>query len=656
MADDTIQIDLNADISGAVAARKALEQVEQEVKQLKAAMNAGAVTLDAYLDGMDQLKARQDALSDAIGKANGALGTIGQSFSVNTQKLSVFAGLLDDLQYVPQQGLRPILNNLTQISPAVAIAGIGFQALLTHVNDLGSAFGASKTLTEAEAMEELGKKAHLTADEYERLARYKGLANAVQAIREGRPEAEKTADERTTKAIVEAGGKDVIAGLLKNAPELVARSGDVPKAQADLDENAKYIADREKLARDNLDPQQRQRAEEDAAAAKARRPELQQALLDAQRDAAEKLVASSTIEQQYAGARKRLIEAIERDAAAFGPNSAQLLADLKAIEGGRDPEQVRKEAGGADNSEEAIDQGVKAADEAIKAFTKSVDEGAKAEQEAQREGDRQNKASEQYQEQRAKQLAGPLQDRYNRAAAGGQGFDEQRIQEELVKGGLSEDGAGRFAAKVRENLAEAFDEKVRITAGERGLDQDGAKRAMLQESNDKMLADARKSAEKAEAERRERGLASLTRTDEGRGYRNILARSLMTGDTPEKADARASGFLAQQLQGQGMGERDAKLEADRMVGEDSRRMREAMADTQAKFGRLGRDDKPEAPEHIAAADFTNKVESSGADKTNQLQEAGNKLLADLKDKMDQLIRKPNTAVFGPILFVFFNLW
>ena len=87
--------------------------------------------------------------------------------------MQMFAGLVDDLQYVPEMGLRPILNNLTMITPKLAIAAIGFEMLTKH----GKAFvdyvtGKEPFKTAAEQMEELGKKTARTADESKRLLQY----------------------------------------------------------------------------------------------------------------------------------------------------------------------------------------------------------------------------------------------------------------------------------------------------------------------------------------------------------------------------------------------------------------------------------------------------------------------------------------------------
>ena len=69
---------------------------------------------------------RVDAAMDRVGRSAGA------GFGMASNKLLQFGNVLDDLQYVGEMGLRPIINNIMQISPAVGIPLLAFDQLRKH--------------------------------------------------------------------------------------------------------------------------------------------------------------------------------------------------------------------------------------------------------------------------------------------------------------------------------------------------------------------------------------------------------------------------------------------------------------------------------------------------------------------------------------------
>ena len=103
------------------------------------------------------------------------------------QKLMQLGQTLDDMQYVGEQGLRPIINNVMQLSPVLGTAMIAVQLLYSNWDNLSKLFGAGHVKTQAEEMEELRKKTSLTADEAERLARATALGDKVTQLRAARP-------------------------------------------------------------------------------------------------------------------------------------------------------------------------------------------------------------------------------------------------------------------------------------------------------------------------------------------------------------------------------------------------------------------------------------------------------------------------------------
>lgn len=81
--------------------------------------------------------------------------------------------MLDDLQYVGQMGIRPIVNNLMMIHPVLGMIGIAADQVVRHWDALERMWtGESATKTEAERMKELAKATALTVDEARQLSEY----------------------------------------------------------------------------------------------------------------------------------------------------------------------------------------------------------------------------------------------------------------------------------------------------------------------------------------------------------------------------------------------------------------------------------------------------------------------------------------------------
>jgi hypothetical protein len=110
---------------------------------------------------------------------------------------------LDDLQYVGEQGLRPIINNLMQFSPILGIAALAVNTLYQNMDRLTGA--GSPTLTAAEEMKQLAAAIGLTADEQQRYNTLKGQEKGHAANQAGESEAEKKVMAGVGKAIDEAG-------------------------------------------------------------------------------------------------------------------------------------------------------------------------------------------------------------------------------------------------------------------------------------------------------------------------------------------------------------------------------------------------------------------------------------------------------------------
>lgn len=172
--DVLIQIKNQADLA---AAKEQAKQLEAALVKLNREGKGNSVWAKMLAQNLVQTRQQMDQLTAAATRAQTAslqgmsrvaagADAIGQSTRKSTRGLQNFANTLDDLQYVPEQGLRPILNNFAQFAPALAIAGIAVDQFIRHWDDISQAFGAeSKTLTEAERWEKLAKAIHRTAEE-----------------------------------------------------------------------------------------------------------------------------------------------------------------------------------------------------------------------------------------------------------------------------------------------------------------------------------------------------------------------------------------------------------------------------------------------------------------------------------------------------------
>lgn len=160
---------------------KKLLEVERALKDLHAAYAAGSVTASRYKEEIRDLAQEQTRLTRAIegqataagrAEASGAnvgrglsrgLGEAGGAFKTVGYKMQVFGQTLDDLQYVGEQGIRPIVNNLMQISPAVGIATIAFKTLYDHADE-ARAIGKALADTWVGSMDDAaGGTSHLSA-------------------------------------------------------------------------------------------------------------------------------------------------------------------------------------------------------------------------------------------------------------------------------------------------------------------------------------------------------------------------------------------------------------------------------------------------------------------------------------------------------------
>jgi hypothetical protein len=309
-----------------------LAELTAQQQHLEAACKVAAVQLGAFrqaakaaAEGIGEITAAAPAAGAAIQRAAAATQTlnvgmagIGRGAASGSYRLLQLGNTLDDLQYVGEQGLRPILNNIMQISPVAGIALIAIDQIYRHWDDLTGLFGDDSGFRRA--FESIGSlKEHVAAlhaeiEKRPRVGTVEALEGAEDELRKRRKDEEsakrmekhetpeqKDAKERIEDVVSEFGGSlDEMARKLGRAN--FKREG----AAASLDEadQATYASSRAKLA-EAPNP-----ADENDA---VRRNQAEAAVASLEEKARAKAIANA----------KALIMRAPND-----PNTAKLLAGL----------------------------------------------------------------------------------------------------------------------------------------------------------------------------------------------------------------------------------------------------------------------------------------------------------------------------------------
>ena len=147
----------------------------------------------------------------AVKSASGSFGNAGQ---IMTQA-GYFA---DDLQY----GFKGIANNIQPIlslipglgtlAPVLAISATATYQLYTHWDQIAQLWGGGHTQTQAEAMEELGKKTEKTAQETKKLADYEAMRKNLKE-QQGPTAAQSDQQRKVNTAVREGGAVDFRKGV-----------------------------------------------------------------------------------------------------------------------------------------------------------------------------------------------------------------------------------------------------------------------------------------------------------------------------------------------------------------------------------------------------------------------------------------------------------
>lgn len=209
----------------AQAARDAAQQMRQDAREQLADQRRVAQQF------AQAERARLGGGGDKPGAPRG-----GGAFGGNAMGLMVLSQTIDDVQY----GFRAIVNNIPQVGMALGSAfGMGTEAamkfgavagivavalnyLITHWDDLLDSMGLGKVPTEAEAMDKLAQATRRTADEQERLNRFKREGKVIEEMGPKRSSGEEKTEAEVKALLADFGDKDatgfdrIVGGLAKS--------------------------------------------------------------------------------------------------------------------------------------------------------------------------------------------------------------------------------------------------------------------------------------------------------------------------------------------------------------------------------------------------------------------------------------------------------
>jgi hypothetical protein len=227
--------------SGLARGRQAMQMVEQELKQLEADLNRGALSHAAYAARVRELTDTQQQLANAMRAAYAAVGMANGGLNIAARNLNMVGGasghaarallqlgyMVDDVQY----GFAGIVNNIApfvlalsggnqSLAAGAQVAAVAAYQLYSHWDELMASFGAGKVLTEAEAMEKLAKATEKTVEQEEKLAKFKRDQGEIKSARLARTDEEKAQKGPVEHALVNGGWEKARQALIDQSGEM----------------------------------------------------------------------------------------------------------------------------------------------------------------------------------------------------------------------------------------------------------------------------------------------------------------------------------------------------------------------------------------------------------------------------------------------------
>ncbi len=299
-----------------------LTSTAQDIENLKNQFAAGAITEQEFFDDTKPLIGQSRELKESI--------KFLEAGSIDTSKAMQNMGhVATELATGRIYGLMGSLQRLTEalggpagLGLAIGAASMAAFELFRNYDEIVDRFGMGATKTEAERMEELGKKTGKTADEAERYARWKAVTDKTIHLSEAKTESEKKSEDIATKTITETGLSTIVHGLIgtEEGQRLLATDTRVQEAQRRLKEakeGGKTIMDQYGTSTRVAMPEEEKRAAVLAA---------EQALRDANEAAARNVTSAATITHLFTP--QNLLDVINAHPEKFGSHVNYLTAGL----------------------------------------------------------------------------------------------------------------------------------------------------------------------------------------------------------------------------------------------------------------------------------------------------------------------------------------
>jgi len=614
------------------ATRAALQSVRDQIDRSAASTSMASDATQRYIS-------RTGAAAAGTGKAGGSAGKAGYQFMQLGQTM-------DDLQYVGEMGLRPIINNVMQMSAVLGVAMIAGNLLYTHWDKLIGlmGLGAEKIKTEAEAMEELGKKTEKTANETARLNKYKETQDFGESIGKRSDK-----DEESLTKI-----KDLIRNNKGGAKALVGKLA--AKQESEGRDKSFYLPGEEQDELKKLRMEAWGKSKSMSADSKKRMAELEEKAGDLRTNAINK--------QLYEGAanpeqQKRMVDQISR----VDPELANKIRNEGTVEAAKKKEKTENYQN-SDSVRQFAEQ-KKAAEDYAEAHNAEVDkreqdkksDEAKAQEEYDHEVERNR---DKFASETSRSQQDDYEKQYLESAAGESGISGERINAQfkqkakrfLKSNGLIEDDevAGDVAGRAADKSQEAAAAKLRDRMIQDQVGQQEAAKRLLEESRAKenQQAEGKTKAEEAkddkardEAEKQARGL--VVGADDR--IRSELMNARLAGATKEQAEDSVMGKLDKVLMSSGMDKESAQMASEEMVAKASDKMEEDVF--QAGYNYKPEQQKTQAPQMMGAMQYLQHVQSGVVGNTHERKvEDLLRMIYTSNQAQADALNRPRPAVIG----------
>lgn len=251
---------------GLAKARQALDAVNKEIVQLQQDFADGAISAADLGSRMAALGATATDLTTRMQAAYTATTTLHTGLEIlnaNANQMTQSSGrmgqalmqlgyIADDVQY----GFSGIVNNIGPLAyglgasgglaAAAQLAAVAVYQLYTHWDQFTDLLGVGTVRTEAEEMERLGKATSRTADEQDRLNKFKEQEKRIQQMLSGRS-AEEEATGKAVQDIYDEAGPKKLAGALAAqmkapiTPEQQKKLDDAKLLQMSVEKHAAFL-------------------------------------------------------------------------------------------------------------------------------------------------------------------------------------------------------------------------------------------------------------------------------------------------------------------------------------------------------------------------------------------------------------------------------